>query len=226
MGQIVRRKKKGRPSKADLARRSSQSPATTQSDLRRSRRRRNVRYPIIDFDDYLDEDEEEEEDEDERRREKKKLKLVEKLNQGVDEEEDEDDDEEDLKTSRGRSRVVHAPEVKKRKNGRKSVDRVDDDEEEEENEEEREEEEEIVEEDNENAEEHEDDEEEGEADRGEVCETSLALTLLIEGVFVSVCDYIQLINFLKWITGVMFGVVYVCALCPESVSVSPHKIEK
>lgn len=170
MGQIVRRKKKGRPSKADLARRSGQSPSTTQSDLRRSRRRRNVRYPIIDFDDYLDEDEEEEEDEDERRREKKKLKLVEKLNQGVDEEEDEDD-EEDLKTSRGRSRVGHAPEFKKRKNGRKSVDRVDDDEEDEENEEdEREEEEEIVEGDNENAEEHEDDEEEGEADRGEVCE--------------------------------------------------------
>jgi len=196
MGQIVRRKKKGRPSKADLARRSGQSPTTTQSDLRRSRRRRNVRYPIIDFDDYLDEDEEEEEDEDERRREKKKLKLVEKLNQGVDEEEDEDH-EDDLKTSRGRSRVGHAPQFKKRKNGRKSVDRVDDDEEDEENEEEeeREEEEEIVEEDNENAEEREDDEEEAEADRGEVCETAVALTLLIEVVLVLVYDYIPLINF-------------------------------
>ncbi|CAJ2666354.1 unnamed protein product [Trifolium pratense] len=46
-GQIVRRKKKGRPSKADLARRSSQSPITTsQNDLRRSRRRRNVKYNI------------------------------------------------------------------------------------------------------------------------------------------------------------------------------------
>ncbi|OIW16355.1 hypothetical protein TanjilG_19071 [Lupinus angustifolius] len=78
MGQIVRRKKKGRPSKADLAHRSSQSPSSAHSDVRRSRRRRNMRYSnMIDYDDYLDE---EEEDEDERRREKKKLKLVTKLN--------------------------------------------------------------------------------------------------------------------------------------------------
>lgn len=79
MGQIVKRKKKGRPSKADLARRASaeveDSPAT-ESDIRRSRRRRNVKYNI-EYDDYLDEDDEDE-DEDERRKEKK-LKLVLKL---------------------------------------------------------------------------------------------------------------------------------------------------
>ncbi|XP_058742943.1 uncharacterized protein LOC131615800 [Vicia villosa] len=166
MGQIVRRKKKGRPSKADLARRSGQSPVTSQSDLRRSRRRRNVRYNI-DYDDYIDE-EDEEEDEDERRREKKKLKLVEKLNQGVDEEE-EDEDEEDSLPSRGRPRVVHARAVQseKRKFGRKN----DDDEEEYEEEREEEEEEEEVEEGNDNAEEreHEDKgEDEGEGERGEV----------------------------------------------------------
>ncbi|KAJ8763685.1 hypothetical protein K2173_003157 [Erythroxylum novogranatense] len=89
MGQIVKRKKKGRPSKADLARRGTHSPAekAAEPDRRRSLRRRNVRYNnFIDFDDYLDEEfegeEEEEEDEeegDERRREKK-LKLVLKLN--------------------------------------------------------------------------------------------------------------------------------------------------
>ncbi|KAA8526991.1 hypothetical protein F0562_008780 [Nyssa sinensis] len=80
MGQIVRRKKKGRPSKADLARRAAtgQLPTTEaqERDLRRSLRRRNVRYSI-DYDDYIDEDDEED-DEDERRREKK-LKLVLKL---------------------------------------------------------------------------------------------------------------------------------------------------
>ncbi|XWS51847.1 hypothetical protein CRYUN_Cryun11dG0017600 [Craigia yunnanensis] len=73
MGQIVKRKKKGRPSKADLAKRGSSAVAPAAPDLRR----RNVRYKI-DYDDYLDEDFEEE---DERRREKK-LKLVLKLNQG------------------------------------------------------------------------------------------------------------------------------------------------
>ncbi|XLS75283.1 hypothetical protein HN51_032148 [Arachis hypogaea] len=82
MGQIGKRKKKGRPSKADLARRSAESQSAEQSDIRRSLRRRNVRYNIIEYDDdYLDEDE------DERRREKKKLKLVEKLNSDDDEEE-------------------------------------------------------------------------------------------------------------------------------------------
>ncbi|WCJ32944.1 DNA-binding bromodomain-containing protein [Euphorbia peplus] len=82
MGQIVKRKKKGRPSKADLARRSA---ADTESDRRRSLRRRNVRYNnFIDYDDYLEELEdeyeiEEDEDEEERRKEKK-LKLLRKLN--------------------------------------------------------------------------------------------------------------------------------------------------
>ncbi|RDX67290.1 Bromodomain and PHD finger-containing protein 3, partial [Mucuna pruriens] len=133
MGQIVRRKKKGRPSKADLARRSGESPASAQPDLRRSRRRRNVRYNI-DYDDYLDEEEEDEE-EDERRREKKKLKLVVKLNNHEEEDEDEDDDA-------PRTRGVHAPEEK-----------GEDDEEEEEGEEEEEEEE------NEEAEEHEEERE-------------------------------------------------------------------
>ncbi|KAF2285739.1 hypothetical protein GH714_007535 [Hevea brasiliensis] len=88
MGQIVKRKKKGRPSKADLARRSSgQNPAVTEPNRRRSLRRRNVRYNnFIDYDDYLDdfeefeEIEEEEEEEEEERRKEKKLKLVLKLN--------------------------------------------------------------------------------------------------------------------------------------------------
>ncbi|KAJ7960786.1 Bromodomain containing protein [Quillaja saponaria] len=80
MGQIVRRKKKGRPSKADLARRSGESPAAAEAERRRSLRRRNVKYNI-DYDDYLDEEDEDDE-EDERTREKKKLKLVMKLDQG------------------------------------------------------------------------------------------------------------------------------------------------
>ncbi|KAL7186565.1 hypothetical protein ACSBR2_028322 [Camellia fascicularis] len=80
MGQIVKRKKKGRPSKADLERRAAAEP---ESDVRRSRRRRNVRY-TFDFDDYIDDDDEDDEDdevedeEDERGREKK-LKLLLKL---------------------------------------------------------------------------------------------------------------------------------------------------
>ncbi|CAI0437246.1 unnamed protein product [Linum tenue] len=107
MGQIEKRKKKGRPSKADLARRSAAaahpSSGATDSERRRSLRRRNVRYNnFIDFDDYLDEyddyeeqqaedeeeeevpepeeeeDDDEEEEEDERRKEKK-LELVLKL---------------------------------------------------------------------------------------------------------------------------------------------------
>ncbi|KAK7300058.1 hypothetical protein RJT34_10890 [Clitoria ternatea] len=145
MGQIVRRKKKGRPSKADLARRAGESPATAEPDLRRSRRRRNVRYNI-DYDDYLDEEDEDEE-EDERRREKKKLKLVMKLNH--EEEEDEDEEENNAPThSRAGSRVTHAPE-----DDRKNED-GEEDEEEEENEEEEEEEE-----GNDDAEEHEDERE-------------------------------------------------------------------
>ncbi|XP_062017835.1 uncharacterized protein LOC133734210 [Rosa rugosa] len=77
MGQIERRKKKGRPSKADLARRSGESPAE-ERDVRRSLRRRNVKY-TIDYDDYLDEDSEDDEEEVEIRIQKK-LKLMAKLN--------------------------------------------------------------------------------------------------------------------------------------------------
>lgn len=97
MGQIVKRKKKGRPSKADLARRAVESAAASEPDIRRSLRRRNVRYNI-DYDDYLDEDDDDDE-EDQRRREKK-LKLVVKLNQG------------DESPSRARTvaRVSHASE--------------------------------------------------------------------------------------------------------------------
>ena len=82
MGQIVRRKKKGRPSQAALARRSGELPAKPtkkESDVRRSLRRRNAKYNI-DYDDYVDEEDEEDEEEDERRREKK-VKLVMKLDQ-------------------------------------------------------------------------------------------------------------------------------------------------
>ncbi|XAR67440.1 hypothetical protein NMG60_11002204 [Bertholletia excelsa] len=70
MGQIVKRKKKGRPSKADLARRAAKEAVEPDSEVRRSLRRRNVRY-VFDFDDFVDEDDEE----DEQRREKK-LKLL------------------------------------------------------------------------------------------------------------------------------------------------------
>ncbi|GFZ07410.1 DNA-binding bromodomain-containing protein [Actinidia rufa] len=72
MNQIVKRKKKGRPSKADLARRAAAAAAagTPESDGRRRLRRRNGTYNI-DLDDVIDE----EDDENERRREKK-LKLL------------------------------------------------------------------------------------------------------------------------------------------------------
>ncbi|PSR95595.1 Bromodomain and PHD finger-containing protein [Actinidia chinensis var. chinensis] len=72
MNQIVKRKKKGRPSKADLARRAAAAAAaeTPESDGRRRLRRRNGTYNI-DIDDVIDE----EDDENERRREKK-LKLL------------------------------------------------------------------------------------------------------------------------------------------------------
>ncbi|WKA12488.1 hypothetical protein VitviT2T_029864 [Vitis vinifera] len=75
MVQIVKRKKKGRPSKSDLARRSTAEGAQPERDLRRSHRRRSVRYNI-DYDDFVDDDDEDEEDE---RRREKKLKLVLKL---------------------------------------------------------------------------------------------------------------------------------------------------
>ncbi|KAG6420813.1 hypothetical protein SASPL_117352 [Salvia splendens] len=67
MGQVVKKKKKGRPAKAD--------PKQTERDLRRSHRRRSVKY-VFDLDDYFDEDEE-----DQRRREKN-LKHLLKLQSG------------------------------------------------------------------------------------------------------------------------------------------------
>ncbi|KAL3639977.1 hypothetical protein CASFOL_014945 [Castilleja foliolosa] len=76
MEQIVKRKKKGRPPKSDLLARKP-PPQTEGRDLRRSHRRRNVKY-VFDLDDYYDEDELFEDDEDHRRREKK-LKLLLKL---------------------------------------------------------------------------------------------------------------------------------------------------
>ncbi|KAH1211444.1 Bromodomain and PHD finger-containing protein 3 [Glycine max] len=92
-------KKRGRPSKADLARRSDKSLATSQPDLRRSlRRRRNVSYNI----DYLNkEDEDQEEDE---KRHNKKLKLVVKFNNN----EEKDKDEDDYMPSHRGERGVHA----------------------------------------------------------------------------------------------------------------------
>lgn len=82
MVQIVKRKKKGRPSKADLARRSSDSPpaksSETERQLRRSGRRRNVRY-TFDFDDYIDEDFDYYDDDDENDRRDKKLMMLLKL---------------------------------------------------------------------------------------------------------------------------------------------------
>ncbi|KAJ9568138.1 hypothetical protein OSB04_004104 [Centaurea solstitialis] len=100
MGQIVRRKRRGRPSNTDRARRSSFAAAPpSPADRRRSRRRRNVRYSF-DIDDYVDDDEfyhDDEEDEDEEleeevgRREKKLRLLI-----------FEDD-------SKSRRRVAHAP---------------------------------------------------------------------------------------------------------------------
>ncbi|KAJ8532562.1 hypothetical protein K7X08_012485 [Anisodus acutangulus] len=81
MGQIVKTKKKGRPSKADLARRNAaveQSESAKQErELRRSGRRRNVSYAFY-IDDYLDDDEYfiEDIDEDERGREKKLKHLL------------------------------------------------------------------------------------------------------------------------------------------------------
>ncbi|XP_027061162.1 uncharacterized protein [Coffea arabica] len=82
MGQIVKRKKKGRPSKADLAKRRSvgEDASAPERELRRSHRQRNVRY-TFDFDDYLDDDElfEGFDDEEDERRREKKLKLLLKL---------------------------------------------------------------------------------------------------------------------------------------------------
>ncbi|XP_051136208.1 uncharacterized protein LOC127254904 [Andrographis paniculata] len=72
MGQIVKRRRKGRPPKVDLAAREHREP---DSDLRRSLRRRNVKY-VFDLDDYFDEDEFFADDDEERRRREKKLKHL------------------------------------------------------------------------------------------------------------------------------------------------------
>ncbi|OVA03386.1 Bromodomain [Macleaya cordata] len=72
MGKIAKKKKKGRPSKADIARRSAgftRNPVV-ESDNKRSVRHRNLTY-TYDFD-----DEEDEEGSRRRRRREKKLKLV------------------------------------------------------------------------------------------------------------------------------------------------------
>ncbi|VFQ91785.1 unnamed protein product [Cuscuta campestris] len=121
MGQIVRRGRKGRPPKADLGgSRRAATAAETEGELRRSSRRRNVKY-TFDFDDFLDdedfEEEEEEEDDEDDGRKEKKLELLLKL-QGEDEltrsrnrqsshaqpasASDEEDDEEDDKPSKKR----------------------------------------------------------------------------------------------------------------------------
>ncbi|XVF03841.1 hypothetical protein REPUB_Repub05bG0027600 [Reevesia pubescens] len=156
MGQIVKRKKKGRPSKADLAKRGSSPAAPSEQELRRSHRRRNVRYNI-DYDDYIDEDFEDEDEEEERRREKK-LKLVLKLNQGeeaeppspppsqsrgrsvssargrhevkeeVEDEEEEDDEEEEEEEEESDRRKKKIKKI--RINGGDEVDHEDDEEEE------------------------------------------------------------------------------------------------
>ncbi|GMH24988.1 hypothetical protein Nepgr_026831 [Nepenthes gracilis] len=86
MGEILRRRKKGRPSKADLAARLATSSAPQPTE-KRHLRRRSFRCKIIDFgEDYLDDDfevaEEEEEDGGYERRRQKKLKLVLKLPTG------------------------------------------------------------------------------------------------------------------------------------------------
>ncbi|VYS70392.1 unnamed protein product [Arabidopsis thaliana] len=139
MSQIARRRRKGRPSKADLAaRRSSSSPRESGYELRRGQRQRNVRYNF-DFDDYFDEEEEDEVEEEKKRQ--KKLKQVLKLNQSrarADppvksrarvrhasdyEEEDEEDDE----AEEEEEEVSEKRQVKKRK-----LNRQDEEEEEEE----------------------------------------------------------------------------------------------
>ncbi|KAL3636775.1 hypothetical protein CASFOL_019074 [Castilleja foliolosa] len=77
MEQIVMRRKRGRPRKSDLVAR--QPPQTVGRDLRRSHRRRSVKY-VFDLDDYYDEDEIfVDDDDEEKRRREKKLKLLLKL---------------------------------------------------------------------------------------------------------------------------------------------------
>ncbi|GER46286.1 DNA-binding bromodomain-containing protein [Striga asiatica] len=78
MEQIVKRKKKGRPPKADPPPPPPQQQP--ENDLRRSLRRRNVKY-VFDLDDYFDEDDLFTDDENRSRREKKLEQLL-KLQSG------------------------------------------------------------------------------------------------------------------------------------------------
>ncbi|EOA12469.1 hypothetical protein CARUB_v10025841mg [Capsella rubella] len=133
MSQIARRRRKGRPSKADLAARrlSSSSPGESGYELRRGQRLRNVRYNF-DFDDYFDE--EEEDDVEEEKRRQKKLKQVLKLNQSraradppiksrarvrhasdYEDEEEDDDDEEEEEEEEEEEDASEKRKVKKRK---------------------------------------------------------------------------------------------------------------
>ncbi|KAL7130943.1 hypothetical protein ABFS83_13G166300 [Erythranthe nasuta] len=80
MGQIVKKKTKGRPKKADSISGVVHEAPPTERDLRRSHRRRNVKY-FFDLDDYFDDDEIFENDEDQRRKQKQ-LKLLLKLESG------------------------------------------------------------------------------------------------------------------------------------------------
>ncbi|XP_051133595.1 uncharacterized protein LOC127253189 [Andrographis paniculata] len=99
MGQIVKRSKKGRPPKADPGGKGRRKPPA--NDLRRSLRRRNVKY-VFDLDDYFDEDELFAGDEEQRRREKKLKHLLKSQAGG---------DVESTPQPEGRARRVdHAPE--------------------------------------------------------------------------------------------------------------------
>ncbi|XP_010448939.1 PREDICTED: uncharacterized protein LOC104731304 [Camelina sativa] len=151
MSQIARRRRKGRPSKADLAARRS-SPGESGYELRRGQRLRNVRYNF-DFDDYFDE--EEEDDVEEEKRKQRKLKQVLKLNQSraradppikksrarvshaSDYEEEEEEDDDDEEPEEEEEDASEKRQVKKRKINRHEDEDDDEDEEEEEEEEEK-----------------------------------------------------------------------------------------
>ncbi|KAI3688524.1 hypothetical protein L2E82_46154 [Cichorium intybus] len=75
MGQIVRRKRRGRPSNTDRARINNFTAPPSPVDRRRSRRRRNVIYNF-DIDDYVDDDEFYDDEDEEVGRREKKLRLL------------------------------------------------------------------------------------------------------------------------------------------------------
>ncbi|KAL2476332.1 DNA-binding bromodomain-containing protein [Abeliophyllum distichum] len=72
MGQIVKRKKKGRPANADPQSRQARQP---ERDLRRSIRNRNVKY-ALDLDDYFDDEEFFEDVDENQQRREKQLNLL------------------------------------------------------------------------------------------------------------------------------------------------------